>query len=207
MQIIKKYFPDLTETQIKKFTDLQSIYTEWNKKVNLISRKDIDELYLKHILHSLAIAKFIQFQPNTKIVDLGTGGGFPGIPLAIMFPEAEFTLVDSIGKKIIAVQDIIKQLNLSNTTVINDRVENLNLTPHFYTSRAVAKLSDQLSWINQNISSDNFNQIKNGLITLKGGDLADELEPFKLAETTPINKYFLENFFETKFIIYYPIKK
>lgn len=207
MQIIKKYFPNLTETQTKQFAELQAIYTEWNKKVNLISRKDIDELYLKHILHSLAIAKYIQFQPSTKILDLGTGGGFPGIPLAIMFPDAEFTLVDSIGKKITAVQDIIKQLNLSNATAINDRIENLNLTPHFYTSRAVAKLSDQLSWINQNISSDNFNQIKNGLITLKGGDLADELEAFKLAETTPITKYFLENFFETKFIIYYPIKK
>ena len=207
MNLLKKYFSNLTPEQIEQFSKLQSIYTDWNSKVNLISRKDIDELYLKHVLHSLAIAKYIQFQDNTEIVDLGTGGGFPGIPLAIMFPKAKFTLVDSIGKKITAVQDIIDQLNLKNATAINDRLENLNLNPHFYTSRAVSQLKDQLSWINNNISSNNFNQIKNGLISLKGGDLTDELCDFPKAETTPIVKYFDEPFFESKFVIYHPLSK
>lgn len=205
-QIIKKYFPELSQNQIEQFDALPRVYREWNAKINVVSRKDIDQLVINHILHSLAIAKFIQFEDNTQIVDIGTGGGFPGIPLAIIFPNCQFTLVDSIAKKITVVKEVIKAIDLKNATAVQARIEELDITPDFYTCRAVAKLDELSRWINKKISPNNFNQIKNGLIALKGGELSDELLNFPKADLIPVSKYFKEEFFETKMLIYTQIK-
>lgn len=205
-QIIKKYFPELSQNQIEQFEALPRVYREWNAKINVVSRKDIDQLVINHILHSLAIAKFIKFEDNTQIVDIGTGGGFPGIPLAIMFPNCQFTLVDSIAKKITVVNQVIKAIDLKNVTAVQARIEELDITPDFYTCRAVAKLNELSRWINKKISPNNFNQIKNGLIALKGGELSDELLNFPNADLIPVSKYFKEEFFETKMLIYTQIK-
>jgi 16S rRNA (guanine527-N7)-methyltransferase len=204
-QLIKQYFPDLSQKQIEQFQALPRVYKEWNAKINVVSRKDIDQLVINHILHSLAIAKFIQFNDNTQIVDIGTGGGFPGIPLAIMFPKCQFTLVDSIAKKITVVNEVIKAIDLKNATAIQSRIEELDITPDFYTCRAVAKLDELVKWINKKISPSNFNQMKNGLIALKGGELSDELLNFPNADLIPVSKYFKEQYFETKMLIYTPI--
>jgi 16S rRNA (guanine527-N7)-methyltransferase len=207
IDLITKYFPDLTAKQIDQFAQLEEVYNLWNAKINVISRKDIDQLYLKHILHSLAIAKFVNFNPGTNVVDIGTGGGFPGIPLAIMFPESEFLLVDSIGKKITVVNEVIKALDLKNVKGIQARLEELKEKPDFYVTRAVAPFAELIKWIKKGINSKKQkNQIKNGLIALKGGDLGEELKNYPNSLTVPISDYFEEEFFEQKFLIYNRIK-
>jgi 16S rRNA (guanine527-N7)-methyltransferase len=203
MQEILKYFPDLNTHQRKLFLSLNEIFRTWNQKINLISRKDIDSFYLKHVLHSLAIAKFVEFTPKTKVLDVGTGGGFPGIPLAIFFPQCDFILVDSIEKKINVVQDIINQLELKNCKTKVIRAEKINEKFDFVVSRAVAPMPKLYNWTKNNVSKHSANVIPNGIICLKGGDLSEELEMFEnWYTTTHINQYFNDDFFETKKIIH-----
>ncbi|MCF1420208.1 16S rRNA (guanine(527)-N(7))-methyltransferase RsmG [Mangrovimonas futianensis] len=206
MDLILKYFPDLTEDQINKFRKLEELYQDWNLKINVVSRKDIDELYLRHVLHSLAIAKFIQFKDDTRIMDVGTGGGFPGIPLAIMFPNCQFHLVDSIAKKLKVVNEVVEGLGLTNVKTTHTRVEEINETYDFIVSRAVAAMPTFVRWINGKVAKKSLHEIKNGVIYLKGGDLADELENFSTAQIFELNQYFDEDFFETKKIVHLPIK-
>lgn len=203
--LLPHYFPELNTQQLYQFKQLYNLYTNWNERVNVISRKDIDKLFLHHILHSLSIAKFISFKPKTRIVDIGTGGGFPGIPLAIFFPEVDFYLVDSINKKITVVNDIIKAVNIKNAEGYWGRVEDKKLNAHFFVTRAVAPLADLVSWCKKEILPDNFNDKKNGLIALKGGDLFLELQPFKNTQVVNLSDYFKEDFFETKRLVYQPI--
>ncbi|MFY8109051.1 MAG: 16S rRNA (guanine(527)-N(7))-methyltransferase RsmG [Bacteroidia bacterium] len=209
MQLILHYFPDLTDLQKEQFTNLKSLYTEWNEKINVVSRKDIDALYEKHVLHSLAIAKFIQFKPGTRILDLGTGGGFPGIPLAIMFPEAEFTMIDSIAKKIKVAESVSESLGLENTDFVVGRVEQLNEPFHFVTARAVAATEQLYRWTHRYIEiKEDFNSKINGFLFLKGGDLKEEFKALKdinrklHIQEVPLTEYFKEEFFETKKLIY-----
>ncbi|MCD6111735.1 MAG: 16S rRNA (guanine(527)-N(7))-methyltransferase RsmG [Bacteroidales bacterium] len=203
MQIIKKYFPDLSQYQIKQFEQLQNLYGEWNSKINVISRKDIENLYEKHILHSLGIAKVIKFKKGTKILDVGTGGGFPGIPLAIIFPDSKFTLIDSIGKKIKVVNAIADELKLSNVKAMQIRAENINDKFDFIVSRAVTSLPVFYHWVNKKIIKKSFNDIDNGILYLKGGDIDKELIGLKKQYSVyALNKYFTEDFFSTKKIIY-----
>lgn len=206
MDLILKYFPDLTEDQINKFRKLEELYQDWNLKINVVSRKDIDELYLRHVLHSLAIAKFIQFKDGTRIMDVGTGGGFPGIPLAIMFPNCQFHLVDSISKKLKVVNEVVEGLGLTNVKTTHTRVEEINETYDFIVSRAVAAMPTFVRWIKGKVAKKSLHEIKNGVIYLKGGDLADELENFSTAQIFELNQYFDEDFFETKKIVHLPIK-
>lgn len=204
MERILKYFPDLTDTQKRQFELLGPLYEEWNSKINVISRKDIENLYLHHVLHSLAIAKFIQFKPNTKIIDLGTGGGFPGIPLAILFPECHFILVDSINKKITVVNAILEALELKNVIAQTGRVEELKTKCDFVVTRAVAKIDKLLPWSRKVINEDHRNLYPNGLIALKG-DLTDELKlipKFEYKEKEHIVKYFNDPYFEEKYVLY-----
>lgn len=206
MEIIKKYFDKLSSDQLQKFEAMGPLYTEWNSKINVVSRKDIDEIYTRHILHSLAITKIITFKHGTQILDVGCGGGFPGIPLAVMFPEVKFTLVDSIGKKIKVVNEIASTLQLSNAKGINQRAETLKLKYDFIISRAVTAFPDFVSLTTKLVSHKNNNSIPNGIIYLKGGDFDDELTPFKSkVEIFNINWFFKEPFFETKKIIYLPL--
>lgn len=200
-EIILKYFPDLNNIQKDRFDHLYTLYKEWNTKINVISRKDIDELYLRHVLHSLAIAKFTEFSSDQKILDLGTGGGFPGIPLSIYFPDAEFVLVDSIGKKVKVVEEVIHALQLKNAKCIHDRAEKVKEKFDHVVTRAVAPAKQLWNWSHQLIKP----QMDNGIICLKGGDLTDELKdlkrPYQIVE---ISDYFSESFFETKKIVYIP---
>ncbi len=206
MYIIQKYFPDLTEEQNRQFLLLQSLYEEWNNKINVISRKDIDQLYERHVLHSLAIAKIIRFKNKTSILDVGTGGGFPGIPLAILFPECSFHLVDSIGKKINVVQEISLALNLRNITPKQIRAEKIKNQYDFIVSRAVTAFPAFYNWVRTKIKHESKNELKNGILYLKGGDLNEELKDFKSRiKTFEISKFYSESFFETKKIIYLPI--
>ena len=206
MKIIETYFPNLTEQQIKQLEQLQDLYTDWNEKINVISRKDIGNLFLHHVLHSIAIAKYIHFTLGSKVMDVGTGGGFPGIPLAILFPEVEFLLLDSIGKKIKVAENIAKEIGLTNVEVIPSRVENEKRIFHFVVSRAVMPLPDLVKLSKKNISKDQINSIPNGIICLKGGDLTAETEPFKkIADQVTLTNYFKEPFFETKKLVYIPI--
>ncbi|MDA7707617.1 16S rRNA (guanine(527)-N(7))-methyltransferase RsmG [Flavobacteriaceae bacterium] len=205
MNIIKSNFPDLTDYQIKQFKDLTILYENWNNKINVISRKDISELNIRHVLHSLSIAKVINFLPKTKILDVGTGGGFPGIPLAIMFPEVLFHLTDSIGKKIKVVQAIANDLGLKNVVAEKIRSENVNQQYDFIVSRAVTNMSNFVKIVNGKISSKNKNQLKNGILYLKGGDLSEELKDFKHVKSFKINSYFNDTFFDTKKIVYLPM--
>lgn len=206
MEIIKKYFPDLTEKQYEQFTLLKELYQEWNNKINVISRKDIDELYERHVLHSLAIAKIIQFKNNTSILDIGTGGGFPGIPLAIIFPKCNFHLVDSIGKKITVVNEISKSINLTNIKAEQARAEKLNYKYDFIVSRAVTSFPVFYNWVRNKINPTSTNNLKNGILYLKGGDLSEELQKFQSRiKSYNISLYFTESFFETKKVIYLPI--
>ena len=205
LNIIKSNFPDLTDYQIKQFKDLTMLYENWNNKINVISRKDISELNIRHVLHSLSIAKVINFLPKTKILDVGTGGGFPGIPLAIMFPEVLFHLTDSIGKKIKVVQAIANDLGLKNVVAEKIRSENVNQQYDFIVSRAVTNMSNFVKIVNGKISSKNKNQLKNGILYLKGGDLSEELKDFKHVKSFKINSYFNDTFFDTKKIVYLPM--
>lgn len=206
MDLIIKYFPHLTELQKKRFSLLQELYGDWNLKINVVSRKDIDELYLRHVLHSLGIAKIIQFQQGASVLDVGTGGGFPGIPLAILFPETNFHLVDSIGKKIKVVDEVVAGLGLENVKSTNDRVENIKGTYDFIISRAVAAMPTFVYWVEGKIAKKNLHERKNGILYLKGGDLTEELRGFPKAEIYPITDYFEEVFFETKKVVYIPMK-
>jgi len=202
---ILKYFPDINPEQTNKFQDFYSVYELWNSKINLISRKDFENLYIHHILHSLSILKFIKFKNGTKVLDVGTGGGFPGVPLAILFPEVEFTLIDGIGKKILAVNSIIRDLKINNAKGINIRAEDLSEKSDFIVARAVGSLDKFYPLIQKNISSNSFNDINNGLIYLKGGDLSHELRQIKHYKEVLISDYFNEPFFKDKKIIYIPI--
>lgn len=206
MKTIETYFSNISEIQRGRFEALFELYKYWNSKINLISRKDIDNLYLHHLVHSLAIAKYITFAPGSEIMDLGTGGGLPGIPLAIYFPEVSFLLLDSIGKKVRAAEEIAKSIGLTNVTVAHSRAEDEKRRVHFVVSRAVMPLPDLVRVATKNISKEQFNPLPNGIISLKGGDLRDEISPFrKIAEQISLNNYFSELFFQTKKLIYIPI--
>ena len=205
-ELLAKYFPSLTDRQKEQFAALDGLYRDWNSKINVISRKDIDNLYEHHVLHSLAIAEFIRFRPGTRIMDLGTGGGFPGIPLAILFPEARFHLVDSIGKKIRVCQEVSKALSLENVTTQWCRAEEVREQFHFIVSRAVMPLPDLVRIVRGKISREQLNALPGGLICLKGGELVEEAKPFgKAAQITPLSDYFREEYFETKKLIYLPL--
>ncbi len=208
IEIITKYFSQLTEKKIEQFTTLYTLYADWNSKINVVSRKDFESLYEKHVLHSLAIAKYIQFEKGTKILDIGTGGGFPGIPLAILFPEVEFTLCDSIGKKIKVAEEVSKGLGLTNTDFVVGRVENLKEEFHFILSRAVAPMETLYRWTQDYIAEECFNSKLNGYLLLKGGDLKEEIKEIKRlnaklnVQTSDLNNFFDEPFFETKQLVY-----
>lgn len=200
------YFPDLSSTQREQFTALYPLYEDWNSKINVISRKDIDQLYVRHVLHSLAIYRFIQFQPGSKILDIGTGGGFPGIPLAIMMPQVQFFLTDSIGKKITVVQEVSQALGLQNVKAQHIRSEQVRDKFDFVISRAVAEMKDLLAWSQGKLSNKQINAIPNGLVCLKGGDLKEEFTGLrKDIEIYPLSSWFKEEFFETKKLIYVPL--
>lgn len=208
MEIINQYFTTLSEQQIAQFAKLDNVYRNWNEKINVISRKDIDSLYERHILHSLAIAKVIALKPNTDILDVGTGGGFPGIPLAIMFPECKFTLVDSIGKKIQVVKAVTEELGLKNVESLHMRAEQTKRHYDFIVSRAVAPALEIINWTKELISKNHFHQKPNGWLLLKGGDLKEELGATKRSyKIYPIKHYFKEDFFEEKAVIYISSKK
>jgi len=202
---ILKYFPELSEKQINQFSLLQDLYQDWNSKINVISRKDIEMLYERHVLHSLAIAKVISFS-GADILDVGTGGGFPGMPLAIMFPESRFHLVDSIGKKITVVKEIASALQLKNVSAQQIRAEQINANYDFVVSRAVTAFPEFYNWVKNNIKKQSKGTLKNGILYLKGGDLDEELKDFKSRiRIFNISEYFTESFFETKKVIYLPI--
>jgi 16S rRNA (guanine527-N7)-methyltransferase len=203
--VILKYFPDLSEQQVQQFQALEPLYEEWNFKINVISRKDLEGLYIKHVLHSLAIAKVVYFKPHTDILDVGTGGGFPGIPLAILFPQCNFHLIDSIGKKITVVQQIVDTIKLNNVIAEKIRAEQLQNKYDFIVSRAVTRLAPFYQWVRHKVKKEYFNKKKNGLLLLKGGDLKEELEELKLKyKIYPIPEFFEEDFFETKAVVYLP---
>lgn len=203
MELIDKYFPNITAEQRERFAALDDLYRDWNSKINVISRKDIDNLYEHHILHSLGIAQYANFKPGTRIMDLGTGGGFPGIPLAIMFPDVHFHLVDSIGKKIRVCNEVSTALGLANVTAEWNRAENVKEKYDFVVSRAVMPLADLVKLIRKNISKDSHNALPNGLICLKGGELQHEVLPMKSHTLiTDLSDYFQEEFFVTKKVVY-----
>lgn len=206
--IIPKYFPNLTEIQTNQFKQLYELYADWNSKINVVSRKDIESLYEKHVLHSLAIAKYIQFENGTKVLDIGTGGGFPGIPLAILFPNTEFTLCDSIAKKIKVAEEVSNAIGLKNTDFVVGRVENLKEEFHFIVSRAVAPMESLYRWTQDYIDDNCFNAKLNGYLLLKGGDLKEEIKDLKKlngklnVQTADLNNFFESEFFETKQLVY-----
>jgi 16S rRNA (guanine527-N7)-methyltransferase len=206
MDIILKYFPNLSEEQLWQFEQLAVLYEDWNLKINVVSRKDIDELYLRHVLHSLGIAKVISFLSGAKVLDVGTGGGFPGIPLAILFPETHFHLVDSIGKKIMVVEEVSESLALTNIQVTNARVETDTGQYDFVLSRAVARMETFVLWIKGRVTKKSIHELKNGVLYLKGGDLTEELSKFPNAKVYPLANYFEEDFFETKSVVHLPLK-
>ena len=205
MEDIIKQFPKLTENQIHQFEQLKDLYQDWNTKINVISRKDIDELYTRHVLHSLGIAKVISLKPHSKIMDVGTGGGFPGIPLAIVFPEVDFYLIDVIGKKIKVVNEVATALGLKNVKAEQMRAENVKQDFDFIVSRAVTNMPDFVSWIKGKIKKTNTNDLPNGILYLKGGDLSEELKSFPKATEYNLSDFFKEEFFETKKVVHLPL--
>lgn len=206
MEEILTYFPNLTENQVNQFKKLSELYHEWNAKINVISRKDIDELYVKHVLHSLGIAKIMEFQPKSTVLDVGTGGGFPGIPLAILFPETRFYLIDVIAKKIKVVNEVASALGLVNVKAEQMRAENVKGDFDFIVSRAVTNMPDFVSWIKDKIKKQQNHILKNGILYLKGGDLTEELKDFPKAREYNLSDYFSEEFFETKKVVHLPLK-
>ena len=205
---ITKYFPNLSETQIEQFKKLEPLYKDWNAQINVISRKDIDELYIKHVLHSLGIAKVIEFKDKTKILDVGTGGGFPGIPLAILFPNVQFTLVDSIGKKIKVVNEVADRLGLENVKAFHKRAEEVEGQFDFVVTRAVTNIKKFIPWVKGKLLPETENDLKTGILFLKGGDLTTEIkESKKQVHLYPLSDYFKEEFFETKMVVYTRVKK
>jgi 16S rRNA (guanine527-N7)-methyltransferase len=203
--IILTYFPDLSPKQMDQFAQLDELYRFWNARINLISRKDIDMLYLHHILHSLAIAKVISFLPGEKVLDVGTGGGFPGIPLAILFPETDFHLVDSIGKKIKVVHEVCAGCGLKNVRASHARAEQIDGKFHFVVSRAVTRLSEFYPWVKGKFEKKSMNTIQNGILYLKGGDLDEEIQESGLkTELIPLSNFFKEDYFDSKFVVYIP---
>jgi len=208
IDIITHYFSELSEKQIEQFLMLAPLYRDWNVQINVISRKDIDELYVKHVLHSLGIAKVVQFKDKTKVLDVGTGGGFPGIPLAILFPKVQFVLVDSIGKKIKVVNEVVDRLGLDNVKAYHKRAEEVNDQFDFVVTRAVARIKKFIPWVKGKLHPDSFNDLKNGVLFLKGGDLIEEIEESnKKVEIYQLSDYFKENFFESKVVLFTRVKK
>lgn len=206
MELILKYFPNLTQDQIDKFEKLEALYQDWNLKINVVSRKDIDELYLRHVVHSLAIAKVIEFKDGSKLMDVGTGGGFPGIPLAIMYPECSFHLVDSIAKKLKVVNEVVTGLGLTNVKTTHSRVEAINDTYDFIISRAVAAMPTFVHWVKGKISKEQKHELKNGIIYLKGGDLTEELKDYKTTTIYDLKDFYEEDFYDTKKVVHLPMK-
>jgi 16S rRNA (guanine527-N7)-methyltransferase len=206
MEAILKYFPNLTEVQKEQFQQLDSLYHDWNEKINVISRKDIDALYTKHVLHSLGIAKIQAFEPGTYVLDVGTGGGFPGIPLAILFPETRFYLIDVIAKKIKVVQAVAEALGLKNVKAEQIRAENVKGDFDFIVSRAVTNMPDFVSWVKTKIKKQHKHELKNGILYLKGGDLTEELKDFPKATLYDLADIFEDEFFETKKVVHLPLK-
>ena len=206
MEEILKQFPDLSDNQILQFQKLQSLYEDWNAKINVISRKDIDELYTRHVLHSLGIAKIIDFRPGSKIMDVGTGGGFPGIPLAILFPEVDFYLIDVIAKKIRVVNEVAAGLGLKNVKAEQKRAELVKQEFDFIVSRAVTNMPDFVNWVDDKVSKKQNHELANGILYLKGGDLTEELKAFPKATEYNLSDFFKEEFFETKKVVHLPLK-
>ena len=206
MNILLKYFPYLTELQISHFERLEELYVDWNQKINVISRKDVEELYVRHVLHSLGIAKVQEFKNGAKILDIGTGGGFPGIPLAILFPEVSFHLVDSIGKKIKVVTEVSNSLGLKNVVAEHHRAEKIKGEYDFIVSRAVTKMDDFVKWTRNKIAKKQNHELKNGILYLKGGDLTEELKSFPNAQLFDLKDYYENDFFETKKVVHLPLK-
>lgn len=205
MEAILKYFPELTPLQLQQYEQVIDLYKEWNTKINVISRKDIEHLATRHVLHSLGIAKVQPFLPQTQVLDVGTGGGFPGIPLAILFPETDFFLVDSIGKKIKVVQDIAQVLQLKNVKAEQLRAETISQKFDFVVSRAVTQMPEFVTWVSGKFKKKSLHQRKNGILYLKGGDLTAELASFPNAEVFNLQNYFSEDFFDTKKVVYLPM--
>lgn len=206
MDILQKYFQNITEEQRVQFSKLGDLYTEWNAKINVISRKDIESLYERHILHSLGIAKILKFKPGAQVLDVGTGGGFPGIPLAILFPETQFYLVDVIAKKIKVVNEVVKVLDLHNVKAEQRRAGTFDNRFDFIVSRAVTNMPDFVKWVRKNSTKKNNHELQNGILYLKGGDLTEELALFPKAVQHNLSDYFEEEFFETKKVVYLPLK-
>ena len=206
MEELLHYFPKLTAHQISQFKLLSGLYKDWNLKINVVSRKDIDEIYMRHVLHSLAISKIQSFLPASSLLDVGTGGGFPGIPLAILFPEVQFHLVDSIGKKIKVVQQVVAGLELQNVSVTNARVETVTGQYDFIVSRAVAQMETFVGWVKNRVAKKSNHDLKNGILYLKGGDLTQELALFPKATIYPISSFYKEAFFDTKTVVHLPLK-
>jgi len=206
MEEILKQFPDLSDNQILQFQKLQGLYEDWNAKINVISRKDIDELYTRHVLHSLGIAKIIEFRPGSKIMDVGTGGGFPGIPLAILYPEVDFYLIDVIAKKIKVVNEVAAGLGLKNVKAEQKRAELVKQEFDFIVSRAVTNMPDFVSWVDDKVSKKQNHELANGILYLKGGDLTEELKDFPKATQYNLSDFFSDEFFETKKVVHLPLK-
>ena len=206
MNKLIQYFPTLTNSQISQYENLIDLYKYWNSKINLISRKDINEIEIRHLIHSLSISKIFSFNDNSNILDVGTGGGFPGIPLAILFPETQFHLVDSIGKKIKVVNEVVAGLGLENVNTTHGRVEEVKDTYDFIVSRAVAQMETFVRWVKGRISKQQNHELRNGILYLKGGDLSEELNLYTSATIYDLTDYFEEDFFETKKVVHLPVK-